>query len=221
MAGVPYPHPNPVPGSNAIGSFAIGVSPIGDIPNFDVWTTCLSQYGNSPTLTQLIANVGQYLDQSVNLDSFYDNLWNIATAVGSGLDIWGRIVGVSRILQLPSDTSYLGFDEADSWQPFGQAPLFSGAAITGNYALTDAAYRTLIIAKALFNDCDGSIPAINQILLDLFPGLGNCYVIDNQNLTMTYAFQFVLSPVQYAIVANSGALPRPAGVSASISQGVS
>ena len=44
----------PAPGSNAIGTFIIGASPIGDIPVFDPWQTVISQYANSPILTTLI-----------------------------------------------------------------------------------------------------------------------------------------------------------------------
>lgn len=220
MTGPPYPRyaPGSSPGANAIGSFIIGESPIGDVPSFDVWTTVLSQYANSPIITALLTNMAQYVDPTVNFDSFYDTIFNVDTAVGLGLDIWGRIVGVQRVLSLPSEASYFGFQQANSWVGFGQAPFYSGEAVTNNFSLSDDAFRTLIIAKALFNICDGSIPAINQLLLDLFPGQGNCYCTDGLNLTMTYTFDFVLTPVQFAIILNSGAIPRPSGVSVSIVQ---
>ena len=53
--------------------------------------------------------------------------------------------------------------------------------------LSDAAFRTLILAKALSNICDGSIPAINQILINLFcqPWHGNAYVSEGE-LTMAF-----------------------------------
>ena len=219
MSGPPYPHPSPAPGSNAIGSFVIGVSPIGTIPSFDVWTTVISQYANSAVISQLCQNLAQYADPTQNFDAFFDTIWNVDTAVGNGLDIWGRIVGVSRVLQLPSDATYLGFQESGSWQPFGQAPFYSGAGVTNNFSLQDGPYRILILAKAMFNISNGSIPAINQLLLNLFPGLGNSYVTDGLDLTMTYTFDFPLSPVQLAIVANSGVLPRPSGVHTSIVSG--
>ena len=219
--GPPYPHPNPVPGSNAIGSFEIGVSPIGDINPFDEWTTVISQYANSPILTQLIENISQYVDQTANLDSFFDLIWNVDTAQGYGLDVWGRIVGVVRTLTLQTQT-FFGFDQqlptVDSFGPGGQSPLYSGTPSSANFSLTDSGFRTLIFAKALANICDGSIPAINQILLNLFPGLGNCYVTDGENMTMTYTFAFALTPVQVAIVTQSGVLPKPVGVLASVVQ---
>lgn len=249
MSGPPYPHPNPASGSNAIGEFQIGVSPIGTITPFDVWTTVLSQYANSPILTQLVVNMAQYLDQTANFDAFYDLIWNVDTAQGRGLDIWGRIVNVSRTLQV-SAGEYFGFAEAagDGIDSFGTAPLYLNAPLTQNYNLSDDAYRLLIIAKALLNITDCSIPAINQILLNIFPNRGNCYVADGfpfdgfffgfaeqldtqpfgqapffsgeslPNMTITYVFEFALSPVELAIVSQSGAIPKPTGVRALVLQ---
>lgn len=183
----------------------------------DFEQTIISQFANSPTLVQLVSNFNTYLDPTANLDAFYNLVWNVDTAQGYGLDVWGRIVGVGRVLQVASGV-YFGFAEADdsSETPFNQAPFYSGSQTTGNFALTDEAYRTLIYAKALANISDGSIPGINQILLNLFPGRGNCYVTDGQNMTMTFTFSFTLSPVEFAIVSQSGVLPKPAGVSASV-----
>lgn len=221
MSGPPYPHPNPAPGSNAIGSFIIGVSPIGTITPFDVWTTVLSQYANAPRLTGLIVNMAEYFDPTADFDAFLDMIWNVDTAQGYGLDVWGRIVGISRTLNIPNSDVYLGFEEAGepNFQPFDQAPFFSGSPTSTNFDLSDTAYRTLIFAKALTNITDGGIPSINQMLLNLFPGRGNCYVVDNLDMTMTFFFQFVLSPVELAIVQTSGALPKPAGVSFDVFQG--
>lgn len=221
MSGAPYPHPNPAPGSNAIGLFIIGVSPVGTITPFDVWTTVLSQYANSPILTALITNMAQYYDPTEDFDNFLDNIWNVDSAQGYGLDVWGRIVGISRTLNIPNSDVYFGFEEGGDprYQPFDSAPFFSGQPTTSNFDLSDSAYRTLIFAKALTNITDGSIPAVNQMLLNLFPGRGNCYVRDNLDMTMTFVFEFALSAVELAIVQTSGALPKPVGVSFDVSQG--
>jgi hypothetical protein len=51
------PYPRPVPGSaNGIGTFQIGISPIGVMPAFDAWTTVISQYANSPILDAMITS---------------------------------------------------------------------------------------------------------------------------------------------------------------------
>ncbi len=181
--------------------------------------TISSQYSESPTINAVIGAINQWIDPSDKIDAFYNNVWNLDTAVGYGLDVWGRIVGVGRVLQI-STTKYFGFDEATniSADPFNQSPFFSGQQLSNNFILSDDGFRTLIIAKALSNICDGSIPAINQVLLTLFPGRGNCYVTNNRNMTMSYTFEFALTPVEEAIVAQSGVLPVPLGVSVTVQE---
>lgn len=223
MTGPPVP-PDPVSGSNQIGKFSIGISPIGTISPFVFWTTVISQYANSPRLMTLIQNFDSYIDQTQNFDNFYDLIWNVATAQGYGLDVWGRIVGVSRVVLLPSANLYFGFEEAitgsvnsNPWGPGGKGAWYSGVPNTQNFALSDTAFRLLIYAKALSNISDGSIKSINQILVTLFPNQGgNAYVTDGQNMTMQYVFNWALTPVQLAIVSQTGVLPKPVGVSATI-----
>ncbi|UCI23053.1 DUF2612 domain-containing protein (plasmid) [Mesorhizobium sp. B2-1-8] len=149
------------------------------------------------------------------------------------------------MLQVTSG-DWFGFGEANPGaDPFGQGAFYSGAPLTGNFALSDEAFRLLIFAKAAANITNGSIPAINQILLGLFPNRGNAYVTEGNDpgtwfgfaesltavgfnqasfyagssistMTMTYSFAFQLTPVELAIVQNSGVLPKPTGVKASI-----
>ncbi|TIS09168.1 MAG: DUF2612 domain-containing protein, partial [Mesorhizobium sp.] len=228
--GPPYPRPPPgIP--NGFGQFSIGVSPLGDYPPFDVWRTVISEYANAPTLTRLIGNIFEYLDQTANFDAFFDYIWDVDTAQGYGLDVWGRIVGVNRILQVTAG-DWFGFQEASpGTDPFGNGAFYSGAPLTSNFALSDEAYRLLILAKAAANITNGSIPAINQILMSLFPNRGNAYVTEGDNpgtwfgfaeslncvgfnqasfyagsliatMTMTYTFTFQLSSVELAIVQN-------------------
>ncbi|QPF81685.1 DUF2612 domain-containing protein [Bradyrhizobium genosp. L] len=213
MSGPPYPHPNPAPGSNAIGSFAIGVSPIGTIPTFDVWTTILAQYANSPIITSWVNSFNAAMDLTEAFDNFYDLIWNVLTAQGYGLDVWGRIVGVQRAISIPGGVQYLGFEEAGgSWTGFNQGGFYSGGGLTQNYVLSDDDFRKLILAKASGNISDGSIPSVNAILLGLFPGRGTCYIADNLNMSQTYTFNFALTAVEIAIVLQANVLPNAAGV---------
>ena len=187
--------------------------------------TILSQYANSPTIVQLVTNMNTYIDPSTNIDDFYNFVWNIDTAQGYGLDVWGRIVGVGRVLQI-STSSFFGFSGPDgaSGVGFDQAPFYNSEAVTSNYILLDDPYRAIILAKALANICNATIPAINQIFINLFGASGPlpvtvyCYCTDGENMTMTYTFGSTLTPVQTAIVYQSGVLPRPVGVSATVVQ---
>jgi len=190
--------------------------------------TLLSQYVDSPTLVGLLQSFNDAVDPTINIANFYSNIWNIATAVGNGLDIWGQIVGVSRYLQV-SASNYLGFEEAYTAptastgpQPFGQAPFGSGTALTTTFALADAQYRRLILVKAAANISNLSIPSINALLQAEFntsDGInpyGSAYVINSGSMSFQYHLTFVPSAVQIAIINNSGVFPRPAGVSVSL-----
>ncbi|MBO1325325.1 DUF2612 domain-containing protein [Acetobacter sp. TBRC 12305] len=180
--------------------------------------TILSQYANSPSLCTIIDGQNQALDPTALIDQWYALVWNVQTAQGYGLDVWGRIVGVSRVLTISSET-YLGFAEANDLteEGFNTAPWYSGVNATTNFALSDEGYRQLIYAKALANITDCSILALNLIAMTLFAGQGDVWVQDNGGMTMTYVFDFVPTDVQISIIQNSGVLPRPAGVGVSYS----
>lgn len=197
----------------------LAASPFTPIPAstsyfFDPSVTVLSQYANSPILTTLVDDFAQWLDPRSRFDSFFSLLWNIDTAQGYGLDVWGRILGVGRALEVPAGV-YLGFEQDADAKPFGFGILYRGGRSTNNVLLTDEAYRTLLLAKAALNITDCSVPAINNILLNLF---GDGYVRDNLDMTMTFVFSEALDPLQTAIVFQSGVLPKPCGVSFTVEQ---
>lgn len=180
----------------------------------NVIDTVASQYGNSPTILTLVDAMNQYIDPTVDLAQFYSVVWNVETAVGFGLDIWGRIVNVSRVLQIPGNLLYFGFDEQTEAQPFDQAPFYDGPPATQSYVLPDDAYRKLILTKALSNISAATAPSYNRLLQGLFAGRGRCYVLDLGGMAMRFTFEFALEPFEIAIFTQSGVISRPAGVSA-------
>jgi len=190
---------------------------------FNFNQTVISQYANGPTLTQLLANMETYFNQSADFAEFYSFVWNVLTAQYWGLDIWGAIVGVSRYLTIPTVDPPLYFGFADGASPadnlnFNSGPFCSGSDATETYALPDSQYRTLVLAKALANIIETTIPALNQLLLNLFGASGRCYVADLGNMQMMFTFEFLLTPVQYAIMTQSGVIPHPAGVETFVQQ---
>lgn len=181
----------------------------------DVERTIISQYANSPTIVQLIQNMNEYIDPRANIDAFYELIWNVDTARGVGLNIWGKIVGVSRLLQIPGNDPIVGFDNASfpkDWYPMSQGRFARENEITTAYELPDDAYKVLVLAKALANIAATTAPALNQLLRNLFPGRGRAYVRDLGNMAMQFVFNFNLTTVEYAILTQSGVLPHPAGV---------
>jgi hypothetical protein len=241
--GPVYPAPDPL--SNEIGRFTIGVDQIGPKPLFDIWETVQSQYANSPIITTLLTNFANAIDPTTNFVSFFDLIMNVDTAVGYGLDVWGRIVGVNRVILIVTPLPYFGFEESNEAVGFNQAPFYGGQSTTTSFTLTDQGYRLLILTKAFANISQCAIPVLNKMLLTLFPHRGNCYVTEGESegpwfgfeeatdavgfnqapfysgqifprMIMSYTFEFQLTPVELAIVQNSGVLPKPTGVKARV-----
>lgn len=184
----------------------------------NVEETIISQYDQSSTIVQLIQNMNEYLDPRADFDTFYDFVWNVDTAQGFGLDIWGRIVDINRELLIPNAEDYFGFSEAvGSAHPFDESPFYAGfPPATQVYLLQDDAYRKLILVKALANISAATAPSTNRLLQNLFSDRGRAYVIDLGGMSLRYVFEFLLTPYEFAIMTQSGALPRPAGVGISI-----
>jgi hypothetical protein len=179
-------------------------------------STVASQYANSPTILALISGMNSAIDPSVDINQFYRDMWNIETATSYGLDCWGRIVNVSRTLTLPTEAvagDYFGFAEAGTdafgfgWGTFYTTPASS------NFVLSDDAYRQLIMLKAAANITNCSIPGLNRILGTLFADQGRAFVTDTGDMQMVLVFEFMLSPVQKAMLIQSGIVPVPCGVS--------
>ncbi|NTU49371.1 MAG: DUF2612 domain-containing protein [Desulfobulbaceae bacterium] len=183
----------------------------------DIIRTIISQYANSPIIRTLIDNWNENIDLSVNFRDFEEKIWNIETAVGFGLDIWGKIVGVSRYLALPELLDYFGFDNvADDWSPFDVDPFYSGLSGAGGYELTDEAYRSLIMIKALANISGTTTPELNRLLQLMFAGRGRFYALDLGGMQGRYVFEFWLTAYEISIITASGVFPRPAGVNISV-----
>ena len=178
----------------------------------DPFVTFISQYANSPILRQLVADWNTDVDPRVNLLDFYTNVWNMDTAVGYGLDMWGRRVGASRVVSTPSlSSNYFGFSESGDhyYQPFGQAPFWPDGPFTDQLNLSDTDFRTLIFVKAMSNISNCSAKVINKLVQKLF-GAGFC--LDLGGMAMEYFFPFQLTATQLSLLLHSGALNRPAGV---------
>ena len=181
----------------------------------NVEKTIISQYANSPIITQMIQDMDAYIDPSADIDNFYNLVWNVDTAVGFGLDIWGRIVGVSRDVALSSSVDkYFGFSQAvPGAYPFGEGVFYNGGSFPqGTVSLPDSSFKMLILAKALTNISAATFPAINRVLMNMFGSTGRCFCRKSGTMSIEYVFESSLSEFDLALVAQTGAFLRPAGV---------
>jgi len=78
------------------------------ISDIDALEPVQSQYAASPRITSLLVRQAALLDPGRDVMAWYDGIFNPRTAEGVGLDIWGRIVGIGRMLWA-QNTEFFGF----------------------------------------------------------------------------------------------------------------
>ena len=81
----------------------------------------------------LLYAMNQWIDPRKNLDDFYNLIWNVDTAEDYGLDIWGRIVAINRVLKVQANDPWFGFEEAtatSAW-PWNQGIFYDGEPLVG------------------------------------------------------------------------------------------
>jgi len=181
----------------------------------NVERTIISQYQKSPRLVALVKDIDQFLDPRADIEAFLTNIMDVETADTYGLDCLGKIANVGRLLKIPTDIPPVGFYiDGMGTQPYMPMSYgtFSISGATKNYYMANEVYRFIVQAKMLSNIVATTYPALDQVLKNLFPGRGDCYVIDNYDMSITYHFSFALTPVEQAIIAIPGILPKPAGV---------
>lgn len=108
----------------------------------DVQEYIQSQYSNSPTIKQILLSLADNINPDADIDVFYQNIMNIDSANGVGLDIWGTIVGAPRKLQLEEDSKEI--------------------------ILNDDMYRNYIKFKMLANISPATLETLNKISYILY-----------------------------------------------------
>lgn len=146
----------------------------------------LWQYNNAPAINSLMQTKQNWYDINHNnyWNDYIKDVLNISSANDYGLAIWGAILQIPRVF-----------------------------IVNGNEETLDKEmYRNLIKARMLLLRTRATVPDINNFLKIIFSKYGTAYVIDNNDMTITYRFNFNLSALQIAIMQTIPLLPRPAGV---------
>ncbi|NNS07350.1 DUF2612 domain-containing protein [Erwinia sp. JH02] len=180
--------------------------------------TILTQYSASKRILAIIDTFNQAINLDDFTDEFIEEVWDITTCGTYGLDVWGKIVNVSRYIQADIETNSFGFYEADEGDinnypsPFNDEPFYAGIQETETVRLADDAYRTLVLAKAFSNISIATISEINRFLTMLFKGRGKAFCVDYGDMRMGFVCEFALVPYEEAILKNYEVLPVPQGV---------
>ncbi|MGT3190759.1 DUF2612 domain-containing protein [Yersinia enterocolitica] len=187
--------------------------------------TILTQYSASNRILSIIDTFNQAVSLSDFTDEFIEKVWDITTCETFGLDMWGKVVGVSRYIRAEIDNDCFGFSEADDGggypSPFGDSPFYAGTQETETVRLSNEAYRTLILCKAFSNISIATIKDINRFLTMLFLDRGRAYCADYGDMRMGIICEFKLEPFEISILENYEVLPIPSGVLVSLRQIVS
>jgi len=114
-----------------------------------------SQYSASVKMLSILESCREHILPDADIVNFFDNIFNIETASGYGLDIWGNIIGVSRVVT----------DYQDS---------------TVTYTLTDEQFRKVLFFKAGANIMDSTLYSMNYLLKKLYPDY-HCFIRNASN----------------------------------------
>lgn len=187
--------------------------------------TILTQYSASNRILSIIDTFNQAVSLSDFTDEFIEKVWDITTCETFGLDMWGKVVGVSRYIRAEIDNDCFGFSEADDGggypSPFGDSPFYAGIQETETVRLSNDAYRTLVLCKAFSNISIATIKDINKFLTMLFLDRGRAFCVDYGDMKMGIICEFKLEPYEISILQNYDVLPIPSGVLAMVRQVVS
>lgn len=154
--------------------------------NFDAGKVKLWEYDQTKKINGLINYQINFSNENIAKfwDDWYNDIFNLDTAKGFGLNIWGKILGVSR----------------PTYEQDGSVVSFS-----------DDQYRTILKGRLMLMNSNGSIRDFNKYLNALFPN-SPAYVVDYHDMSVNLILYFNPTDEERAIIESEGFLPLPTGV---------
>lgn len=182
--------------------------------DFHIDATVQSQYAASPHIRALVDAYWEALNPDADIDLIYKNMIDPDTAVGFGLDVWGRIVAIGReYLAADEENIYFGFNPNSSinsrLDTFDNAPFFKK--IDGKVRLADPDYRTYIFIKAMINIGDCSLASINRMLKLMFPN-AEIYCLHVDTMVLRLVIRSELAAADKQALLNLPWLPAGVGL---------
>lgn len=188
-----------------------------------------TQYNNAPTLNILIK---QFYDSN-SLDQYaleyYNNVFNLDTAVGNGLDFWGIVLNQSRVVKSFATNNIFGFGTpdlgtADEYpQNFDSGNFGMLETNTTNTTLDDDDYRRILKIRYRSLTTNNSIATISDIINEYTQSIDPSYfcLVKNESIgTFSYNFNYFLSSSEIGMFLISRFLPSPAGMDYVVNWGV-
>ena len=162
----------------------------------------ISQYANSPILVKLVDGLKSQYNSAKTIEDWFKIIFNLKTASGIGLDVWGAILNQSR-----------SFTYEDNGVV--KTVVLQGGQTIDGITYTDEQieefYRLILFLKTLSNISNSTMASLNAILRAYFKDRGDCHVVKTSTMTIMYVFSFYVSKFEKTIF-SSEIMPRPAGV---------
>ena len=171
----------------------------------------VTSYNQKPKFVAMIKALTDGLYSFQELANIVPSLFNIDTAVGQQLDVLGQWIGFPRTLNISKqwfsfNEPYEGFDMGE-WYVFGDVPYTS-------VTLTDQLYRIILKAKILVNNFDGTRPAFEAILNQLFTLSDVTYkIVQTAPMTLVIHTQGTINQVVFFLLTENIFKIIPMGVS--------
>lgn len=147
----------------------------------------IGQYANSPVLVALNNGLTELFDDSQFVENWYNVVFNLKTATGYGLDVWGRILNMSREIEYNGVSYYL-----------------QGAQTIGGITFTaeemENFYRMVLQITAMRYIGNASIYSINSILDVIFSDYGRAYCYEYGTMQIRYVFEFYMNDLLKAMI---------------------
>jgi hypothetical protein len=184
----------------------------------DLLRVVLWQYNDAERLQSLLWQKQDWYAE--NQTAFWNwwvvNVFDLRTANDFGLAVWSKILDESRDAFVPGvGIDYPAFGFGQYKRNFGRGNFRRANA--GYIRLGMEQYRLLLQLRYFKLTSRGTVPEINAFMRRLFGNQATVYVLDPLDMSYAvYVFSHTPATWQRFVLEDMDALPRPAGVGATI-----
>ena len=166
----------------------------------------ISQYANSPKFVELVNGLTGMFNNAKLIKDWFDIVYNLKTAKGFGLDIWGKILNQDRNFTYINENTGVKTD----YYLKGDMTI-DGTSFTADQI--EETYRTVLFMKALSCITNATEKSLNELLQFYFNGR-RVYVIQYGTMKIRYVFEIPVNKLEKSIF-KSDVMPKPTGVGVS------
>ena len=168
-------------------------------------TKLISQYANSEKILRLANGIRTMFNNAKLISDWYNIVYNLKTAKGFGLDIWGKILNQGRSFKYTNQTTGVVTEYYLKGEITVDGTTFSAEEV-------EELYRKILFMKVISLITNATDKSLNELLQFYFDGR-RVYVIQYDTMKLRYVFEIAVNKLEKSIF-TSGLLPKPTGVGA-------